>query len=79
MPVCVMRHSGSLELDRSIGTATSGERIAIDPRQWASITSTSSCSEMVRGVTQMAESALSIFENAKNLVWIAERAAARRE
>ncbi len=30
MPVYVMRHSGSLELDRSIRTATSGERIAIE-------------------------------------------------
>ncbi len=79
MPVCVMRHSGSLELDRSIITATNGQKIAIESTTKAVDHTNELMSEMVKGVTAMAESSRFIFENAKNLVRIAEKAAARRE
>ncbi len=68
----------NLDLARSIGAATGEQKIAIESTTKAVDHINELMSEMVGGVTAMAKSSRLIFENAKNLVGIAEKAVGRR-
>jgi len=68
----------NLDLARGIGTATDEQKLAIESTTKAVDHINELMSEMVKGVTAMAESSRLIFENAKNLVGIAEKAADRQ-
>lgn len=68
----------NLDLAKGIGTATDEQKIAIESTTRAVDHINELMAEMVKGVTAMAESSRIIFKNAKNLVRIAESAAAQK-